>query len=105
VIGVASINAAGRRSVFSNFGSNVTTLAAPGEAVITLYPGGRYAAAWGTSFSAPMVSGTVALMARLYSQLNWETAKGGLQEAAPLESGLGSGRLDVFRAVRKAREF
>jgi subtilisin family serine protease len=105
VIGVASINAADRRSVFSNFGDNVTTLAAPGEAVITLYPGGRYAAAWGTSFSAPMVSGTVALMARISSQLNWETAKGGLQEAAPLESGLGSGRLDVFRAVRKAREF
>src|SRR5262249_6151548 len=29
---------------------------------VTTYPFGTYAAGWGTSFSAPMVSGTAALM-------------------------------------------
>lgn len=105
VIGVASTNGADRQSVFTNFGDNVTTLAAPGEAVITLYPGGRYAAGWGTSFSAPMVSGAVALMARIYRPLNWEKAEDGVKEAAPVDGNLGNGRLDVLRAVRKAAEF
>jgi subtilisin family serine protease len=105
VIGVASVNSLDRRSVFSNFGDNVVTLSAPGEAVITLFPGGRYAAGWGTSFSAPLVSGTISVMTRLRPWINWEFAEAGVKEAAPTESGLGSGRLDVFRAVRKASEF
>src|SRR2546426_7846581 len=35
-------------------------LAAPGEGIITTYPGGHYAAAWGTSFSTAFVSGGAA---------------------------------------------
>jgi len=35
-------------------------VAAPGEAIVTTYPFGTYAATWGTSFSAPMVSGGAA---------------------------------------------
>ena len=31
--------------------------AAPGEALITLFPGGNYAAVWGTSFSSALVAG------------------------------------------------
>ena len=37
-------------------------MAAPGEGIMTLYPGGTYAAGWGTSFSTPFVAGTTALM-------------------------------------------
>ena len=44
-----------RSSTFSNYGSGVVTFAAPGEGVVTTYPGGSYAAGWGTSFSTPMV--------------------------------------------------
>ena len=80
-------------------------VAAPGEQLITSYPGGRYAGGWGTSFSAPLVSGTVALMVQLKPQLNWEKAQGALAEASPVNGNLGSGRLDVYRAVRKASEF
>jgi subtilisin family serine protease len=34
---------------------------------MTTYPFGTYAAGWGTSFSAPLVSGTTALLVSLYS--------------------------------------
>src|SRR3989442_4204888 len=50
VLGVASTSNLDARSTFSNFGDQVVTLAATGERIITTYPGGHYAAAWGTSF-------------------------------------------------------
>ncbi len=105
VIGVASTDLNDAPSIFTNFGDNVTTLAAPGEGLITLYPGGRYAAGWGTSFSTPLVAGTVALMMHLNPGLNWEKAEAALQEAAPANGNLGNGRLDTFRAVTKSVQF
>lgn len=105
VAGVASTNLADQRSFFSNHGDNSVMVAAPGEELITPYPGGRYAAGWGTSFSAPLVSGAVALMLQLRPQLNWEKTQAALAEASPVAGNLGSGRLDVYRAVRKASEF
>ncbi|MCC6537468.1 MAG: S8 family serine peptidase [Bryobacterales bacterium] len=104
-IGVASSNLLDQRSVFSNFGDNLVRVAAPGEGLITTYPGGKYAAAWGTSFAAPLVSGTVALMLRVKPKLGWEWADAALSEADPTNGGLGSGRLNVYRAVDKARQF
>jgi thermitase len=62
VISVGSVNQQLVQSSFSNFGSDLVTLAAPGEAVITTYPGSNYAAAWGTSFSSAVVAGTAADM-------------------------------------------
>jgi subtilisin family serine protease len=104
-IGVASTNLLDQRSLFSNYGDDLVRVAAPGEGLIAPYPGGRYAAVWGTSFSAPLVAGTVALMIAVKPQLGWEWADGALSEAAPAAGGLGSGRLDVFRAVDKVRQF
>jgi subtilisin family serine protease len=62
VIGVGSTNNQDGRSSFTNFGTNAVFIAAPGEGVITTYPGGNYAAGWGTSFSAPLVDGEAALV-------------------------------------------
>ena len=60
--GVASVDAGGQLSAFSNYGSDLALLAAPGEGIVTAYPGGLYAGAWGTSFSAAFVSGAIALL-------------------------------------------
>ena len=60
VIAVGSVNQQSQASGFSNYGSDVVTLAAPGEGLVTTYPGNHYAAAWGTSFSSALVSGTTA---------------------------------------------
>jgi subtilisin family serine protease len=60
VISVGSVNQQMEQSSFSNFGPDLVKLAAPGEAVITTYPGNHYAAAWGTSFSSAIVAGTAA---------------------------------------------
>ncbi len=61
VVAVASVGPQGNLSVFSNRGGRVL-LAAPGEALLTTYPGGGYGAVSGTSFSAPMVTGAAALV-------------------------------------------
>ena len=64
VAGIGSTNSTepARRSLFSNYGSSLIEAGAPGEGVITTYPGGHYVGAWGTSFSTGLVSGAVALL-------------------------------------------
>jgi Subtilase family len=57
VIGVASVNAQNQTSAFSNRGADMVALAAPGEGLVTTYPGDHYASVSGTSFSAALVSG------------------------------------------------
>lgn len=96
VIGVASTNLGDVRSGFSNYGAQLVSLAAPGEGVIVAYPGNNYASAWGTSFSAPLVAGAVALQLQLNPQATATEIEAILKNTARrLESALGAGRLNV----------
>jgi Subtilase family len=100
VMGVASTNPQDQRSSFSNYGNQIVWVAAPGEAVITTYPFGSYAAVWGTSFSAPMVSGGVNLIQTANPNLSQTQAHLAMAQAQLLLAvGMGNGRLDLYRAV------
>jgi len=69
VFGVGSTDKSDFRSPFSNYGDSVR-LSAPGEALVTAYPGNNYAAVWGTSFSTALVSGASALITSLQPLIN-----------------------------------
>lgn len=99
VIGVASTNNRDQISTFSNYGSQVVWVAAPGEYIVSAYPYGTYAAASGTSFSAPMVSGAAALMVNLRS-VNGPQAAAATAHARFINRDLGNGRLDLFQALQ-----
>jgi hypothetical protein len=100
VMGVASTNFQDQRSSFSNYGDQIVWVAAPGEAIVTTYPFGGYAAGWGTSFSAPQVSGAVDLFETAQANLTQTQAQlYAAQAQLLLAFGMGNGRLDLYRAV------
>jgi hypothetical protein len=99
VLGVASTTNLDTRAAFSNYGADLVALAAPGEALITTYPGGNYAAVWGTSFSAALVSGATALLQQADPALNQASAATALAQAQPVDPELGAGRLDLVGAL------
>jgi|HubBroStandDraft_6_1064221.scaffolds.fasta_scaffold162780_2 hypothetical protein len=100
VAGIASTTDWDSRSSFSNFGSTDVWIAAPGENIISTFPGGTYASSSGTSFSSPITAGTVALMlSAKSSSLNQSQASSALSHAIHLTPDLNHGRLDVYQAV------
>src|SRR5437899_1481346 len=105
VFGVGSTSNRDTRSTFSDFGDDVQ-LAAPGEGIITTYPGGHYAAAWGTSFSTAFVSGGAALLLQMNMRTNSDTAADALGNAKglPAALGLGDGRIDLYRALSSMKQ-
>ena len=100
VMGVASTSDLDQRSLFSNFGNSIVWVAAPGEAIISTYPFGTYAAGWGTSFSAPFVSGAAALLQNRQSNINESRAATAVAHAVPIGPDMGHGRLDLVEALQ-----
>jgi subtilisin family serine protease len=109
-VGVASTTLDDQLSPFSNHGSQLVTLAAPGSAVISAYPGEHYAAGWGTSFSSPLVAGTLALIFDAVE--NGSEISSFQQRVNHLRSGsvplqdlaglIGAGRLDMLATLATA---
>jgi subtilisin family serine protease len=107
-VGVASTTFEDGLSGFSNYGSQLVALAAPGSGVISSYPAAHYAAGWGTSFSAPLVAGTLALIfdtaihngnenSNFQQRVN--ALKAGAETLTELSGLIGSGRLDVLETL------
>src|SRR6266513_2458635 len=103
VMGVASTSDTDTRSSFSNYGDAIVWVAAPGEGIISTYPFSSYAAGWGTSFSAPFVSGAAALLRNRRSNINESRAAAAVAHAVPIGPDMGHGRLDLVQALHATR--
>jgi subtilisin family serine protease len=108
VIGVASVSQDNKASSFTNYGEDLVTVAAPGEALVTTYFGSSYAAVWGTSFSAALVSGAVADLANASDnntrhQLlvnDFQRALSNGNASCSPDGSLGAGCVDMIQASR-----
>jgi thermitase len=103
VMGVASTSNADTRSSFSNYGAQDVWVAAPGEGIITTYPWGSFAAGWGTSFSAPYVSGEAALLVGMQSAASNSQVSSAISHAKRLTLDLNYGRVDFYQGVQAGR--
>lgn len=100
VMGVASTSDLDTRSSFSNYGNAIVWVAAPGEGIVSTYPFSTYAAGWGTSFSAPFVSGVSALLLNKQPATNESQAAAAVAHAVPVGPDMGNGRLDAVQALQ-----
>jgi hypothetical protein len=108
VIGVASVDAQNQTSVFSNRGPDLVVVAAPGESLVTTYPGDHYASVSGTSFSAALVSGAANVLLNQalgnkhnFSQFQEPDVARALRHAnaCVTDGSLGGGCMDLNQAI------
>src|SRR5213594_2618539 len=102
VMGIAATDLLDKKAAFSNYGRYIF-VDAPGVNIISAYPGGFYGIVSGTSFSAPTVAATAALVRSLrISGVAGSIAAGAVNIDANnpgYENQLGYGRIDVCRSV------
>jgi len=104
IVAVASSGTNDRRSFFSNYGATSVDLAAPGENILSTYPGGAYEYLSGTSMATPHVAGVAALLAKLDPSLTAEGMKTLLLDNVDLSTRwtgkvASGGRLNAYRAA------
>jgi subtilisin family serine protease len=100
VVGVASTSDSDAISTWSNYGTPDVWIGAPGENVVSTYPGGTYASGSGTSFSCPLATGTAALLFNANPTLNQAKAASALANAQPLTPNVNHGLLNVYLAIQ-----
>jgi subtilisin family serine protease len=107
VIAVAAIDKTGALASFSNFGSRVVHLGAPGVGILSSVAPNAYATYSGTSMATPHVSGAVALYAAKWPGATAAQIKDALLTSVSATASLNrktitGGRLDVAAMLSKA---
>ena len=107
VMGVASVNNLDQRSSFSNYGNGLVAVAAPGEGVISTYPGtNNYAAGWGTSFSTPLAAGGAALLLQVSPNASVQAISNAIEAGAVnVGQGLGAGVVNLPASIISLKGF
>jgi hypothetical protein len=102
VMAIGSTSLTDQRSNFSNYGDHLVQFAAPGETLITLYPGRRYAAVSGTSFSTAAVAGAAGLLSQLEPAMDQRLAGRYLDDGSVKQPDweFGSGRVNLYESLR-----
>jgi subtilisin family serine protease len=101
---IGSVNRSRRISYFSNRGPSVD-LVAPGESVLSFKPGGEAVTGSGTSFAAPHVAGTAALILSQEPEMGLSELKEALRDSAldiargGVDEKSGYGLIDSERAL------
>ncbi|MFJ8579200.1 S8 family serine peptidase [Micromonospora sp. NPDC093277] len=104
VLSVAATDGAGKLTDFSSYGDWID-VAAPGAEIVSTGLGSDYYIGDGTSFSAPLVSGTAALVRTLYPSLTpaqvLSQIRSNARDAGPrgIDPYYGYGILDAYAAV------
>ena len=107
VLAVSATDQADRLASFSNYGPDVA-VAAPGEKVTSIFPGGYVGTSSGTSFAAPHVAGTLALILSSHPGISSSQAVA-LLKGTSIDLGssgtdrqFGAGLVDAANAVASA---
>ncbi|MBW7473687.1 S8 family peptidase [Paenibacillus oenotherae] len=109
VFAVASTDADGSKSSFSNYGDYID-VAAPGASIASTYPGSQYAALSGTSMASPHVAALAGLIRSINPDLSNEEVMKIMRTSAQdlgdkgKDNYFGYGQIDVVRALEKARQ-
>ncbi|RZS43087.1 type VII secretion-associated serine protease mycosin [Herbihabitans rhizosphaerae] len=103
VLAVAAVDERGRPVEESNAGDWVD-IAAPGVALTTTAPGGRYLTVGGTSFATAVVSGTAALVLQRYpkataAEVADRLTSTAVRIAGPRDRRVGAGIVDPYAAL------
>ncbi len=111
VLAVAAVDSLDQKSVYSNYNGKID-ICAPGDSVYAPYLDSAYAWWDGTSFAAPFVAATAALIYAVKPTATWEEVRDALLNTTvnidsqnPVYVGkLGQGRLDPLAAVQSIQQ-
>ncbi|MFJ5546344.1 S8 family serine peptidase [Streptomyces sp. NPDC093225] len=103
VVPVAACDVRGRLLSYSNLGATMARrgLRAPGEGIVSLQTAGRLLPVGGTSVSAPLVTGAIALLWSLFPTASAARIRHALLAGAPRGLGVAPPLLDAWGAHRR----